>query len=39
VLKSAWKEVAQVEYDTLRSITFADLVGRIKRQSENMFYI
>jgi len=39
VLKSAWREVAQVEYDTLRSITFADLVSRIKRQSENMFYI
>lgn len=39
VLKSAWREVAQVEYDTLRSITFADLVERIHKQSENMFYI
>jgi Rrf2 family protein len=39
VLKETWREVAQVEYDTLRSITFADLVSRIHRQSENMFYI
>jgi Rrf2 family protein len=39
VLKSAWQEVAKVEYEALRAITFADLVGRIKRQSENMYYI
>jgi Rrf2 family protein len=39
VLKETWREVAQVEYDTLRSITFAELVARIHRQSENMFYI
>lgn len=39
VLKETWREVAQVEYDTLRSITFAELVSRIHRQSENMFYI
>jgi Rrf2 family protein len=39
VLKNAWREVAQVEYDTLRSITFADLVDRIHKQNENMFYI
>ena len=39
VLISAWQEVAQVEYDALRAITFADLVSRIHRQSENMFYI
>lgn len=39
VLKSAWREVARVEYDTLRSITFADLVDRIHKQHENMFYI
>ena len=39
VLLSAWREVAQVEYDALRAITFADLVARIKRRTENMFYI
>jgi Rrf2 family protein len=39
VLVQAWREVAQVEYDALRAITFADLVGRIQRQTENMFYI
>jgi Rrf2 family protein len=39
VLLGAWREVAQVEYDALRAITFADLVARIHRQSENMFYI
>jgi len=39
VLTRAWREVAKVEYDTLRAITFADLVARIHKQSENMFYI
>ncbi len=39
VLKETWREVAQVEYDTLRSVTFAELVARVHRQSENMFYI
>lgn len=39
VLKDAWQEVAKVEYDALRAITFADLVSRIQRQSENMYYI
>ncbi|HEX5446926.1 MAG TPA: Rrf2 family transcriptional regulator [Pirellulales bacterium] len=39
VLLRAWREVAQVEYDALRAITFADLVKRIHRRSENMFYI
>ncbi len=39
VLKRAWQEVAQVEYDALRAITFADLVSRVQRQSENMYYI
>jgi Rrf2 family protein len=39
VLIQAWREVAQVEYDALRAITFADLVARIHRQTENMFYI
>jgi Rrf2 family protein len=39
VLIDAWREVAQVEHDALYSITFADLVSRIERQTENMFYI
>jgi Rrf2 family protein len=39
VLVQAWREVDQVERDALRSITFADLVGRIQRRTENMFYI
>src|SRR5262249_50982939 len=33
VLVDAWREVAGVEYNTLRSITFGDLVKRIKRQT------
>ena len=39
VLVEAWREIAQVEYDALRAVSFGDLVGRIKRQNENMFYI
>ena len=33
VLVDAWREVAQVQHNTLYGITFGDLVGRIKRQS------
>jgi Rrf2 family protein len=39
VLLGAWREIAQVQQDALRAITFGDLVSRIKRQSDNMFYI
>ena len=39
VLLDAWREVAQVEHDALHALTFADLVSRIRRHSENMFYI
>ena len=39
VLVEAWREIAQVQRDALYAITFGDLVSRIKRQSENMFYI
>ena len=39
VLVDAWREVSRVQRETLASITFGDLVKRIKRQSENMFYI
>jgi Rrf2 family protein len=38
-LVQVWREVAQVQHDALRAITFGDLVSRIRRQSENMFYI
>jgi Rrf2 family protein len=39
VLFDAWRKVSRVERETLGAITFADLVSRIKRESENMFYI
>ncbi len=39
VLKKAWQEISKVEYDMLHSITFGELVDRIKRQGENMYYI
>ena len=39
VLVEAWREIAQVQHDALYAITFGELVARIKRQNENMFYI
>lgn len=39
VLVEAWREIAQVQHDALYATTFGDLVSRIQRQSENMFYI
>lgn len=39
VLVETWREVAQVEHDALHAITFGELVTRIKRHSQNMFYI
>ena len=39
VLTDAWREIAQVQYDALRSITFADLAERVKHKAENMYYI
>ncbi|OYV92620.1 MAG: hypothetical protein B7Z73_04870 [Planctomycetia bacterium 21-64-5] len=39
VLQGAWQEVADVERRTLQAITFADLVERAKRRTENMYYI
>jgi len=39
VLSQAWQEIWQVQHDALNSITFGELVGRVKRQSENMYYI
>jgi Rrf2 family protein len=39
VLLHAWREVAQAQRDALYGITLGDLVERIKRQSQNMYYI
>ncbi len=39
VLVDAWRQVAQVQHAALYGISFGDLVARIKRNTENMFYI
>ena len=39
VLQVTWQEVADVQRQALQSITFADLVERAHRTSENMYYI
>ncbi|HVX10380.1 MAG TPA: Rrf2 family transcriptional regulator [Pirellulales bacterium] len=39
VLQAAWQEVADVERHALYSITFADLIERARKSSENMYYI
>jgi Rrf2 family protein len=39
VLCAAWQEVADVQQEMLRSITFAELIDRARAQSENMYYI
>ena len=39
VLKKAWQEISRAEQEMLHSITFGDLVDRIKHQGENMYYI
>ena len=39
VLLDAWREAARAETDTLRSITFADLVERSRAVNEPMYYI
>src|ERR1700756_5118412 len=38
VLKATWQQVANVEQEMLRSITFADLIERL-RHREDMYYI
>ncbi|MFV1965657.1 MAG: Rrf2 family transcriptional regulator, partial [Pirellulaceae bacterium] len=38
-LMGAWREVASVEREMLESITFADLVARVRGQTDNMYYI
>lgn len=39
VLRAAWQEVADVEQEMLRSLTFAELIERSQKQAENMYYI
>jgi Rrf2 family protein len=39
VLGDAWAQIAKVERDMLGAITFGDLVQRVKRNTENMYYI
>lgn len=39
VLQGAWREVAQVQQQMLRSLTFSELVDRVQEQSEDMYYI
>ncbi len=39
VLVDTWRDVARVQHEALYGITFADLVERMKRRSENMYYI
>jgi Rrf2 family protein len=39
VLLEAWRQVARAETETLRSITFADLVDRSRAINEPMYYI
>ena len=38
-LLRAWQEVASVEREMLSSLSFADLVERVRGQSEPMYYI
>ena len=38
-LLGAWREVLKVQREMLESITFADLVTRVRGQTEQMYYI
>lgn len=38
-LLGAWNEVATVERRMLSELSFADLVARVRKQAENMYYI
>jgi Rrf2 family protein len=38
-LVSAWQEAANAEQDVLSSVTFADLVERVRGQNQEMYYI
>ena len=39
VLTHAWQEISQVQHDMLYSITFGELINRVKHRNENMYYI
>ena len=39
VLLEAWQEVANVQRDMLERTTLADLVNRVREQSDSMYYI
>jgi Rrf2 family protein len=39
VLTDAWKEISHVQRETLYSLTFGELVQRVKHHTENMYYI
>jgi len=39
VLMRTWRDITEREQTILEEITFADLVARARRQSENMYYI
>jgi Rrf2 family cysteine metabolism transcriptional repressor len=39
VLTDAWQEIAQLQREMLSSLTFGELVRRVKRTAENMYYI
>jgi Rrf2 family protein len=39
VLLAAWQEIADLQRDSLRGITFADLSARVRDRAENMYYI
>lgn len=39
VLLAAWQEIADLEREALRGITFADLSARVRERAENMYYI
>jgi Rrf2 family cysteine metabolism transcriptional repressor len=39
ILQACWQEVSQVERDMLQAITFAELIERARKQTENMYYI
>lgn len=38
-LLGVWRQIAAVEREMLTSITFAELVERVRGQTENMYYI
>jgi Rrf2 family protein len=39
VLADTWAQIAKVEREMLQAVTFGDLVQRVKRNTENMYYI